>query len=48
MKVLRLVPLIVIAAGLGVAVVHADLDRSTAWSPVVYPDQRLPLTFWAT
>jgi hypothetical protein len=36
---------IVLATGvLGVAIVRADGDP-TAWSPVVYPEQRLPLTF---
>ncbi len=41
MKVLRLLPLLVIALGLGRAVLADD----TGWSPVVYPAQRLPLVF---
>ena len=41
-----------LVAGLAIAVAIAgavlaapDPDRATAWSPVVYPMQRLPLTF---
>jgi hypothetical protein len=45
MKILRFLPLFVIAAGLGAAVVRADRDDSVSWSPIVYPEQRLPLTF---
>lgn len=40
MKYLRVLPLAVIAFGLGTAVI-AD----QGWSPVVYPEQRLPLAF---
>jgi len=45
MKFLRYLPLLVIAAALGAAAVRAEDDRSLSWSPVVYPEQRLPLVF---
>ncbi len=45
MKYLRYLPLLVIAAALGAAVVRAEDDRSLSWSPIVYPEQRLPLVF---
>jgi len=45
MKFLRYLPLLVIAAALGAAAVRAEDDRSVSWSPIVYPEQRLPLVF---
>jgi len=40
------IALAVVLVGLGLAGAGlADQDRATAWSPVVYPLQRLPLTF---
>ncbi|MEO7095197.1 MAG: cytochrome c3 family protein, partial [Polyangiales bacterium] len=42
MKYLRFLPLLVIALGLGRAVLA---EQGTGWSPVVYPEQRLPLAF---
>ena len=45
MKFLRYVPLLVLAVAFGAAVVRAEDDRSLSWSPVVYPEQRLPLVF---
>lgn len=42
MKLLRLLPLFVIVAALGSAVVVA---APPSWSPVVYPSQELPLVF---
>lgn len=47
MKLARYLPLFVIVAGLGTAVVRAEQgrDHTTSWSPVVYPMQRLPLIF---
>lgn len=44
MKVALFVLLALAAALVGAAVVHADRDP-TGWSPIVYPLQRLPITF---
>ena len=45
MKRTRIIPLLVIVAALSVAVVRADENKPVSWSPVVYPEQRLPLVF---
>ena len=42
MKYLRYLPLLVIAFGLGSAVLA---EQGTGWSPIVYPEQRMPLAF---
>ncbi len=45
MRLLRYLPIVMIVAGLGGALVLADEPAHTDWSPVVYPMQRLPLVF---
>lgn len=42
MKYLRTLPLLVIAFGLGTAVLA---EQGRGWSPIMYPEQRLPLEF---
>ncbi len=41
MRLLRYLPLLVIAIGIA----YAESARDDDWSPVVYPEQRIPLTF---
>jgi hypothetical protein len=43
MKFLRYLPLVIVVAGLGVAI--GQPHESDDWSPVIYPTQRIPLIF---